>query len=82
MPLATALFGCLLSSERPSLAYWLLAIAGFSTICLFSLLQHGGFQDVAFYKGDIALLGAVLFAGLGYAQGGILARTLGGWQVI
>ena len=31
---------------------------------------------------DIALLGAVVAAAFGYAEGGQLARILGGWQVI
>jgi drug/metabolite transporter (DMT)-like permease len=31
---------------------------------------------------DLALLGAVVAAGLGYAEGAVLARKLGSWQVI
>jgi drug/metabolite transporter (DMT)-like permease len=32
--------------------------------------------------GDLALFGAIVLAALGYAEGGRLARELGGWQVI
>ena len=82
LPLATALMGCFLSSERPSVRFWLVSLTGFAVIAVFSLTRQGGVSDLSFYTGDLALVGAVLFAGLGYAQGGILARELGGWQVI
>ena len=82
MPLATALIGCFISGERPSWLYWLIAISGFLTIAAYSLISAGGAADFALYAGDLALFGAVMFAGLGYAQGGLLARELGGWQVI
>ena len=80
--LVTALIGCFISGERPSWLYWLIAIAGFVTIAAYSLISAGGAADFALYAGDLALLGAAIFAGLGYAQGGLLARELGGWQVI
>ncbi|MCF1450823.1 DMT family transporter [Agrobacterium vitis] len=82
LPLATALIGCLLSRERPSVSFWLVALVGFVLVFTFSLFSHGGTADLSFYAGDVALIGAVVMAGLGYAQGGILARSLGGWQVI
>jgi len=34
------------------------------------------------YLGDLALLGAVVLAGFGYAQGGALSKELPGWQVM
>ena len=82
LPLATALCGCFLSRERPSWLFWLVALTGFLTIAIYSMISAGGTTDLALYRGDLALRGAVLFAGLGYAQGGLLARELGGWQVI
>jgi drug/metabolite transporter (DMT)-like permease len=82
LPLATAIIGCFLAGERPSLKFWLVALLGFGLVVLFSAINHRGSLDLNFYVGDLALLGAVLMAGLGYAQGGVLARTLGGWQVI
>ncbi|MDA0909496.1 MAG: DMT family transporter [Proteobacteria bacterium] len=82
MPLVTALIGCFISGERPSWLYWVVAISGFLTIAAYSLISAGGEADFALYKGDLALCGAAIFAGLGYAQGGLLARELGGWQVI
>ena len=82
LPLATAIIGCFLSGERPSLLFWLVAMAGFALIATYSVLTVGSAADLLVYMGDFALLGAVLFAGLGYAQGGLLAREMGGWQVI
>ena len=82
LPLATALVGCFLSGERPSWIFWLVALSGFIAIALYSMVSAGAATDLALYSGDFVLFGAVLFAGLGYAQGGLLARELGGWQVI
>ena len=82
LPLATALVGCFLSGERPSWIFWLVALSGFIAIALYSMVSAGATTDLALYSGDFALFGAVLFAGLGYAQGGLLAREMGGWQVI
>ena len=82
LPLATALVGCFLSGERPSWIFWLVALSGFIVIALYSMVSAGAATDLALYSGDFALFWAVLFAGLGYAQGGLLAREMGGWQVI
>ena len=82
LPITTALLGCFLSGERPSWIFWLVALSGFIAIALYSMISAGVTSDLALYSGDFALFGAVLFAGLGYAQGGLLAREMGGWQVI
>lgn len=81
LPLSTALIGTFLSRERPSLQFWTVSVAGFVAVATFSFLTHGG-MGMELYMGDLALLGAVVMAGLGYAQGGQLAKTMGGWQVI
>lgn len=41
---------------------------------------HLGFGQLQF--ADLALLAAVVILGLSYAEGGILAKELGSWQVI
>lgn len=81
LPLSTALIGTFLSRERPSLQFWLVSVAGFVAVATFAFLSHGG-MGMDLYVGDLALFGAVVMAGLGYAQGGQLAKTMGGWQVI
>jgi drug/metabolite transporter (DMT)-like permease len=47
-------------------------------VILFALVTGGGSIRWA----DLALLGAVAAAALGYAEGAILSRTFGSWQVI
>ncbi len=78
LPLATALAGAWLAHERPTPSFWLCSAAGSAVVVGFALWQGGGALHVA----DLLLLAAVAAAAIGYAEGGRLARTLGGWQVI
>ena len=78
LPLATALAGAWFAHERPTRGFWIAALAGTATVLAFSIVRGGGQVPVA----DWLLLGAVLSAAGGYAQGARLARTLGGWQVV
>jgi drug/metabolite transporter (DMT)-like permease len=78
LPLATAGVATLLGGERPSLKYWLASMAGCLLILGYAGMNGLGGLELA----DLALLGAVLTAAFGYAEGGKLARELGGWQVI
>jgi drug/metabolite transporter (DMT)-like permease len=78
LPLATALAGAWLAHERPTPAFWLCSVAGSAVVVTFALWRGGGALQLA----DLLLLAAVAAAAIGYAEGGRLARTLGGWQVI
>jgi drug/metabolite transporter (DMT)-like permease len=78
LPLATALFAVLRGGERPRPAFWLFSILGASAVAGFALSQGGG----ASLTGDLLMAAAILVCGLGYAEGAILSRRLGGWQVI
>ncbi|WP_247869673.1 DMT family transporter [Herbaspirillum sp. ST 5-3] len=78
LPLATALFGALRFGERPSVGFWIAAIAGSVLVIAFALWQGGGTLHAA----DFALFGAVVAAAMGYAEGGRLSQTMGGQQVI
>jgi drug/metabolite transporter (DMT)-like permease len=78
MPLATAIAGTLRAGERPSFSFWLASIAGSTVVILFALISGAGQMQGA----DVALLGAGVAAAVGYAEGGRLARCLGGWQTI
>ncbi|MGU3539756.1 DMT family transporter [Methylobacterium sp. A54F] len=80
LPLATALFGALRAGERPAPAFWLLAGLGSAVTAAFAL--HGQTGGDGLGAGDALMLLAILACGLGYAEGGRLARRLGGWQVI
>ena len=78
LPLATAGFGGLRGGERPQPAFWFFSIVGAVSVAGFALLQGAGGS----IEGDLAMLAAVLVCGLGYAEGAVLSRRLGGWQVI
>jgi drug/metabolite transporter (DMT)-like permease len=78
LPLATALFAALRGHERPSAGFWAMALAGSALVIGFALGQSGGTLHLA----DVLMLGAVLSASLGYAEGGRLSQALGGQQVI
>lgn len=78
LPLATAAVGALRAGERPSPGFWLAGAAGSLVVIGFGLREGGG----RFHPADLGLLAAVAAAAAGYAEGGRLARTLGGWQVI
>lgn len=78
LPLATAIASVFVSRDRPSLGFWLFGILGSILVVAYALLDGAGGVQV----GDLALLGAVVAAAVGYAVGGELSRSLGGWQVI
>lgn len=78
LPLATALVGVLIGNERPSISFWMVGIFGCILVIFYSLIQGSGGIHIA----DIALLGAILSAAIGYAVGAELSKEIGGWQVI
>lgn len=78
LPLVTAGIATIRGGERPSQKFWLASAAGCLVILGFAAIN--GLQGLQL--ADLSLLGAVLFAAVGYAEGGKLARELGGWQVI
>ena len=78
LPLATAIAAAVRVGERPSAKFWIASITGSATIVLFAIASSGGQIKSA----DVALVIAVAAAAIGYAEGGRLARILGGWQVI
>lgn len=78
LPLATAVAGVLRTGDRPSPIFWVWSSLGSAVVVLFAVLTGGGHIQI----GDFALLGAVVSAAIGYAEGGRLSRELGGWQTI
>ncbi|WP_081852740.1 DMT family transporter [Bosea sp. 117] len=78
LPLSTAVFGVLRGGERPKPLFWLFSILGSATVVAFALSGGGSGSPM----GDLSMIAAILLCGLGYAEGGKLARRLGGWQVI
>ncbi len=80
LPAATAVATVLRTAERPPAAFWVAAVAGAVAALAFAGLEGGGLDGVGW--ADLLLLGAVVAAATGYAEGGLLAREIGAWQTV
>ncbi|WP_082506888.1 DMT family transporter [Arthrobacter sp. Leaf337] len=80
LPAATATAAVLRGRERPPLVFWLITGLGALAAIAFAFMQSGGFGQL--HSADLLLLGAVVAAAVGYAEGGLLARELGPWQTV
>ena len=80
LPAATATAVVLRTGERPAVRFWLASAAGAAGAVAFSFAQSGGLG--APHVEDLLLIGAVLAAAVGYAEGGMLSRELGSWQTV
>lgn len=78
LPAATAVAAVVRAGERPSRGFWLASAAGLVAVLGFAASQGAGLLS----GGDLLVLAAVLLGAIGYAEGGALARELGGWRVI
>ncbi|GIF63733.1 membrane protein [Asanoa ishikariensis] len=80
LPAMTAVFAVLRAGERPPRTFWLAGAGGLLAVLVFLAVSgtvHGGLS-----LADLFLLAAVVLCGLGYAEGGALARDLGGARTI
>lgn len=78
IPIGTAVLGSWRDRERHSPLFWISALAGSAVVVAYAW-WHGG---NAITRADLALLGAVLSAAVGFVEGARLAREIGSWQVI
>ncbi|MDQ6662372.1 MAG: DMT family transporter [Chloroflexota bacterium] len=78
LPATTAVMAVVRAGERPSRLFWVSCLGGVLAVLFFAISQGAGQLQPA----DLLLLLAVLLGGLGYAEGGRLAREMGGWRVI
>ncbi|HEY9476552.1 MAG TPA: DMT family transporter [Mycobacteriales bacterium] len=78
MPVATAVVAAVRIMERPGRLFWVASLAGTAMVIGFALASGAGSLRPA----DLLLLGAVLSAAIGYADGAVVARVMPGWQVI
>jgi len=78
LPLATTAAGAVFCGEKPSPKFWAVALLGSALVVAFATIRGAGALQAA----DLWLLAAAVSAGAGYAVGGELSRTMGGWQVI
>jgi drug/metabolite transporter (DMT)-like permease len=77
LPAATAVAAVLRAGEHPSRGFWLASLAGLASVLVFAATQGAGVS-----WGDVQILIAVALGAIGYAEGGALAREMGGWRVI
>lgn len=80
LPAATAAMAVLRGKERVAGSFWLFAGLGAVVAIVFAALQNGG--PGGLHWADLLLLGAVLAAAIGYAEGGLLSREVGSWQTV
>jgi drug/metabolite transporter (DMT)-like permease len=80
LPAATATAAALRGRERPPVAFWVVTAVGALAAIVFAFAQSGGLGQP--HWADLLLLGAVVAAAIGYAEGGLLARELGAWQTV
>ena len=80
LPLVTAVIGVFVSDERPPLVFWIVALVGTALTVGFVLRQSGGLGG-RIGIGHLYFFAAVLSAGVGYAFGGQLSKSLSGWRV-
>ena len=78
IPAATAGMAAWRAGERPSAGYWAALALGLAAVTGFAVVQGGGRIRMA----DLLVGVALAVAGVGYAEGGILARDYAGWRVI
>ncbi len=92
LPLSTALFGVLRTSERPSRWFWFYSVVGAAIIVCYAIYQmitaapsthaSAGRMRHAVLVGEAMMLLSIVVCGYAYAEGARLSRDLGGWQVI
>jgi drug/metabolite transporter (DMT)-like permease len=80
LPAMTAIFAVVRAGERPPPLFWVAGSAGLLAVLTF--LVTTGTVHGRLTGDDLYLLAAVVLCGLGYAEGGALARELGGARTI
>jgi drug/metabolite transporter (DMT)-like permease len=80
LPAATAATAVLRGKEHVAARFWVSAAAGALAVVTFAGMQNGGLGQL--HWADLLLVGAVIAAAVGYAEGGLLARELGAWQTV
>lgn len=80
LPAVTAVLAVVRAGERSPPLFWAAGAAGLLAVLAF--LVTTGTVRGGLAPGDMLLLAAVVLCGLGYAEGGALARQLGGARTI
>lgn len=80
LPLATAVLAVFRLHEQVPRTFWLAALIGTLTLVIYALARGG--QEGGSVTSNLYLVGAVLAAAMGYAEGAILSKYMPGWQVV
>ncbi|MDC1134229.1 DMT family transporter [Alphaproteobacteria bacterium] len=78
LPLAMSLFAAIKYKEKPSLSFWLTSIFGTFMVISYTFMDNDGSLMIE----DLWLLFAILFAAIGYSEGGKLSKEMGSIAVI
>lgn len=78
LPMAVAIVSALWDGDRPAPLFWVAALIGSGTVIGFVLFS----SSEGLVAGDLAMLGAVIIASIGYVEGGRMSREMGSWQTI
>ncbi len=77
LPAVTAAVAVIRGGERPGAMFWTASLLGTAAVTAYAFSRGGG----TLHPADVLLLGSVVVAAVGYAEGGRLTRRLPGWQV-
>jgi len=80
LPLATAILAVFRLHEQVPRAFWIAALVGTLTLVVYALVRGG--QEGGSLTSNLYLVGAVISAAIGYAEGAILSKEMPGWQVV
>jgi drug/metabolite transporter (DMT)-like permease len=80
LPLATAVLAVFRLHEKVPKDFWAAALVGPFTLVIYAWFNGG--QEGSSLKADLFLVGAVIAAAIGYAEGAILSKAMPGWQVV
>ena len=78
LPLAMSLFAAIKYKEKPSSSFWMISIFGTFIVISYTFIDNNGLLMIE----DLWLLFAILFAAIGYSEGGTLAKEMGSIGVI
>jgi len=79
LPVLTAVFGTLRTGARPRPLFWIATLAGTAVVVVYAASSS---RSASIGIGDAYLFAALVCAAAAYAEGGRLARTMPGGQVI
>ncbi len=78
LPAATAAVAVIRGGDRPGPVFWAASALGTATVTAYAISRGAG----SLHPADLLLLGSVVVAAIGYAEGGRLTKEMPGWQVI